>query len=139
MKDSLSIFGVPAAMHQSLCNLISNQQFPFSFTSDIFSVDLVSELSLFSRSCKWCNAFICKNHLVALPIGHYMGSVGQQFLVYQSTNSHPIFFLLKVICAVGNWKNRQIAKMSNRHFFLFLWSRKNVELEKILQFDIFFL
>ena len=27
--------------------------------------------------------------------------------------------------------------MSNRNFFLFLWSRKNVELEKILQFDIF--
>ena len=37
----------------------------------------------------------------------------------------------------GKRKKCRIAKMSNRHFFLFLWSRKNVELEKILQFDIF--
>ena len=37
----------------------------------------------------------------------------------------------------GNRK--KIAKMSNQHFFLFCDQGKNVELEKILKFDIFVL
>ena len=37
----------------------------------------------------------------------------------------------------GNRKKCRIAKMSNRHFFLFCGQGKNVELEKILQLDIF--
>ena len=39
----------------------------------------------------------------------------------------------------GNRKKCRIAKMLNRHFFLFCGQGKNVELEKIFQFDIFVL
>ena len=38
---------------------------------------------------------------------------------------------------IGNRKTCRIAKMSNRHFFLFCDQGKNVKLEKILQFDFF--